>query len=64
MTDTPKTDGTSEQDSLSRRKALARLGLAVGVTAYIAPLLTRVNEAHAANCPPNYHFSMGTCVHN
>lgn len=54
--------GTENEKTLSRRKALIRLGLAAGVTTYVAPLLTRLNEAHADNCPPGYHKSMGTCV--
>ena len=51
---------------LSRRKALARLGLAAGVTAYVTPLLTGLNDAaaQAGGCPPGYHRSHGTCVHN
>lgn len=60
----PEVQQTENEKLLSRRKALVRLGLAVGVSTYVAPLLTQLNEAKAADCPPGYLRSMGTCVHN
>lgn len=64
MTDAPETNSPPEQEPLSRRRALARLGLAAGVATYVAPLLTRLNEAEAqgGGCPFGYFRSMGTCV--
>lgn len=64
MTDVSKNDASPEQEKLSRRRALTRLGLTVGVTAYVAPVLTRLNEAEAQSggCPPGYHKNMGACV--
>ena len=60
----PDAQQTQDEKLLSRRKALVRLGLAVGVTTYVAPLLTQLNEAKAADCPPGYLRSMGRCAHN
>lgn len=51
-----------EQLELSRRKALARLGLAVGVTTYVAPLVTNLSKASAASCPPPQMLVMGQCM--
>lgn len=69
MKDIPETTETDRQTALSRRKALARLGIAAGVTVYVAPLLTGLKEAaaqtpsgHSGGCPPGQHRSMGTCV--
>ena len=55
MTDQP-TENQKESPSLSRRKALARLGLAAGV-AYAAPTIVRLDRSANAKvlptpCPP------------
>jgi hypothetical protein len=52
---------TEQQTDFSRRAALARLGLAAGVTTYMAPLLTNLSQASAQVCPPGQMRSMGTC---
>lgn len=47
---------------LSRRNALIKLGLAVGVTTYVAPLLTGLDKAHAVSCPwPQHLFHERMC---
>ena len=52
----------NEPPELSRRKALAKLGLAAGVTAYVAPLVTNLSKANAASCQPPMHLVGGHCV--
>ena len=53
----------NEQPELSRRKALAKLGMAVGVTTYVAPLVTNLSKANAASaCKPPMHLVNGMCV--
>jgi hypothetical protein len=52
----------AEQPELSRRKALAKLGMAVGVTTYVAPLVTNLSKANAASCNPPMHLVGGHCV--
>jgi hypothetical protein len=51
-----KHEASSEKTSMSRRKALARLGLAAGV-AYAAPTIVRLDRSANAKvlpspCPP------------
>jgi hypothetical protein len=63
MIEISKPEQITDEKALSRRKALVKLGLAAGVTSYIAPLMTNLSQASAdAGCPPGYHRSMGTCV--
>lgn len=64
MMDNPVENTESkEQPELSRRKALVKLGLAVGVTTYVAPLVTNLSKASAqASCPAGQHMVHGMCV--
>lgn len=70
---TDKAADPKDLETLSRRKALARLGLVAGA-AYVAPLIVGLNEAAAGHgggddggggsggCPPGQRRRMGTCV--
>ena len=52
----------NERPVLSRRNALIKLGLAVGVTTYVAPLVTGLDKANAASsCPWPQHLVHGMC---
>ena len=62
MTDLTDDTEKSDQSALSRRNALIKLGLAAGVTTYVAPLLTNLNQAEAASCNPPMHPFYGHCV--
>jgi hypothetical protein len=53
---------SKEQPELSRRKALIKLGLAAGVTTYVAPLMTNLSKANAVSCPAGQHLVHGMCV--
>ena len=63
MTDLTDDTEKSDQSALSRRNALIKLGLAAGVTTYVAPLLTNLNQAEAASCNPPQHLFYGHCVY-
>ena len=51
----------NEPQAVSRRNALIKLGLAVGVTTYVAPLVTGLDKANAVSCPWPQHLVHGMC---
>ena len=62
MNDLTEETEKNDQPALSRRGALIKLGLAAGVTTYVAPLLTNLNQAEAESCRPPMRFFAGHCV--
>lgn len=53
----------SNVPNAKRRKALAKLGLAIGA-AYIAPTIVHLDRAVALQCPSGYHQQGSQCVRN